>query len=149
MNNLSKKDRINMVFASLKENGEIHNQADLAKAIGASEATISKALKGEEKSLTDNLFKRISKRFVKYSLDWMVNGIGSMLNGCGCTSPDDPSLYADTPSASGTIESTEVQRTHNEGTTEEVAFYKEQAEFYKQQASFYKEQLDFYKNKKQ
>lgn len=67
-----------MVFSQLKKDGEIHNQAELAKAIGASEATISKALKGEEKSLTDNLFKRISKRFVKYSLDWMVKGEGIM-----------------------------------------------------------------------
>lgn len=115
MNNLSKKDRINMVFSSLKESGEIANQADLAKAIGASEATISKALKGEEKSLTDNLFKRISQRFIKYSLDWMVKGEGMM---CGCTSPDDPSLYSRSPSASGTIGSTEAQRTHNGGTTE-------------------------------
>ena len=102
MNNLSKKDRINMVFSSLKENGDIHNQADLAKAIGASEATISKALKGEEKALTDNLFKRISKRFVKYSLDWMVNGVGSMLNGCGCppSTVTDQSFYH--PSDDGT-----------------------------------------------
>jgi transcriptional regulator with XRE-family HTH domain len=120
MDNFSKKERINMVYSSLKENGEIHSQAELAKAIGASEATISKALKGEEKALTDNLFKRISKRFARYSLDWMINGIGNMLNGCGCTSPDDPSLYGKTPSASGTIGSTDLQRTHNGGTTEEL-----------------------------
>ena len=146
MNNLSKKDRINMVFASLKENGEIHNQADLAKAIGASEATISKALKGEEKSLTDNLFKRISKRFVKYSLDWMVNGIGSML--CGC-SADDPSLYADTPSAPIDGVSTDLQRTHNGGTTEAERIKDERIKLLEEKVAFLEEQVDFYKNKKQ
>ena len=100
MDNLSKKDRINMVFSSLKENGEISSQADLAKAIGASEATISKALKGDEKALTDNLLKRISRRFVQYSLDWMANNVGAMLNNCGCSSADDESIYH--PSSDGT-----------------------------------------------
>ena len=78
MDKLTKKDRINMVYDALKKSGNIHNQADLASAIGASEATISKALKGEERSLTDNLFKRISMRFKQLSLRWLLTGEGAM-----------------------------------------------------------------------
>ena len=129
-----------MVFSSLKESGEIANQADLAKAIGASEATISKALKGEEKSLTDNLFKRISQRFIKYSLDWMVKGEGMM---CGCPA-DDPSLYGKTPSAPIDGVSTDLQRTHSGGTTEaeRIKFLEEQVAFYKEQTAYYKEMAE-------
>ena len=145
MNNLSKKDRINMVFSSLKENGEISSQADLAKAIGASEATISKALKGEEKALTDNLLKRISRRFIQYSLDWMANGIGTMLNNCGCSSADDESIYH--PSSDGIRSEGEAEEEGRKSESEQARFYKEQAEFYKEQAEFYKQQLDSLKGR--
>ena len=132
-----------MVYSSLKENGEIHSQAELAKAIGASEATISKALKGEEKALTDNLFKRISKRFARYSLDWMINGIGNMMNNCGCSDPNAP---FETPPSDGTYNglTTDSQRTHNGGTTEaeRIKFLEEQVAFYKEQTAYYKEMAE-------
>ena len=125
MNNLSKKERINMVYSSLRENGEIHNQAELAKAIGASEATISKALKGEERALTDNLFKRISKRFVRYSLDWMVKGEGAMC----CSTASDAEIFGEER------QSSEISKD-------------ERIKFLEEKVAFLQEQVEFYKNKK-
>ena len=141
MNNISKKDRINMVFSQLKKDGEIHNQAELAKAIGASEATISKALKGEEKSLTDNLFKRISKRFSRFSLDWMVKGEGTMC-GCSADTDTDDSFYH--PSQKRTTSEPEAKE---ERRTSEDLLAREN-ELLRQQVQFLKEQVDFYKNRK-
>lgn len=118
MNKNSKQDRLSEVYDLLKRNGKIHSQVDLAKAIGASEATISKALKGDERSLTDKLLKRINKAFGNmFSLDWLLNGIGDMM--CGCP-PEDNSFYHPSPSASNDGVSTDLQRTHNGGTTEEL-----------------------------
>ena len=79
MDNFSKKDRFNKVFNHLKSTGKIHTQVEFAKIVGSSEATISKALKGDEKSLTDSLLKRVNKAFGNiFSMDWLLNGIGSM-----------------------------------------------------------------------
>lgn len=110
-----------MVYSSLRENGEIHNQAELAKAIGASEATISKALKGEERALTDNLFKRISKRFVRYSLDWMVKGEGAMC----CSTASDAEIFGEER------QSSEISKDERIKFLEEKVALQEQVEFYK------------------
>jgi hypothetical protein len=77
-------------------------------------------------------------------MEWLLRGIGNMLNGCGCTSPDDPSLYGKTPSASVDGVSTDLQRTHNGGTTEaeRIKFLEEQVAFYKEQTAYYKEMAE-------
>lgn len=99
MDKMSKKDRMIKVYNVLKENGHIHSQVDLAKAVGASEATISKALKGDERSLTDSLLKRINKTFGNiFSLDWLVEGIGQMM----CGSSSDPNAPFNTNGSDNT-----------------------------------------------
>lgn len=95
------------------------------------------------KSISANIVSDILRVYSDLSEKWVLFGEGMM---CGC-SPDDPSLYGKTPSAPIDGVSTDSQRTHSGGTTEDVAFYKEQAEFYKEQAEFYKQQAEFYKNK--
>ncbi len=97
------------------------------------------------KSISANIVSDILRTYSDLSSDYVLKGIGNMLDNCGCSSADDASIYH--PSSDGTCTdfATEAERTHNGGTTEDIAFYKEQAEFYKQQASFYKEQAEFYK----
>ena len=118
----------------------------LASEIGVNTQTLNNYTTGK-RNVSYDVVDKILVRFPQVSAEWLIRGIGSMLNGCGCSSADDESIYH--PSSDGTCNGsgTDSQRTHSGGTTEDVAFYKEQAEFYKQQASFYKEQAEFYKSK--
>ena len=75
--------------------------------------------------------------------------ISKLYEGCCPTSPDDPSLYGKTPYASGTIGSTDLQRTHNGGTTEAERIKDERIKLLEEKVAFLEEQVDFYKNKKQ
>lgn len=68
------------------------------------------------KSISANIVSDILRVYSDLSEKWVLFGEGMM---CGC-SPDDPSLYGKTPSASVDGVSTEAQRTHNGGTTEEL-----------------------------
>lgn len=90
-----------------------------ASEIGVNTQTLNNYTTGK-RSVSYDVVDKILVHFPQVSAEWLLRGIGNMLNGCGCTSPDDPSLYGKTPSASGTIGSTEAQRTHNGGTTEEL-----------------------------
>ena len=142
---MEKKDRLAKAIAYLKMQGLVDSQVDAARKMNAAESTMSSAIGGNERYLNNRFLKRFNEAFGNiFSFEWLVNGIGNMLNGCGCTSPDDPSLYGKTPSASGTIGSTEVQRTHNGGTTEaeRIKFLEEQVAFYKEQTAYYKEMAE-------
>ena len=46
-------------FKTLKERGVVHTQRDFANLIGTNEGNLSKALKGDEKYLTDNLITKV------------------------------------------------------------------------------------------
>ena len=60
---VGKKERIKKIFEYLKSIGRIHTQTDFAKAIGSTQATVSNMLSGEEKYVTDSLFRRIGYYF--------------------------------------------------------------------------------------
>lgn len=90
-----------------------------AKMIGISQPSAKAIIDGHNEP-SNKAIDGLAKGFPMISMEWLLRGIGNMLNGCGCTSPDDPSLYGKTPSAPGTIGSTDLQRTHNGGTTEEL-----------------------------
>ena len=114
-----------------------------AKMIGISQPSAKAIIDGHNEP-SNKAIDGLAKGFPMISMEWLLRGIGNMLNGCGCTSPDNPSLYGKTPSASGTIGSTEVQRTHNGGTTEaeRIKFLEEQVAFYKEQTAYYKEMAE-------
>ena len=95
------------------------------------------------KSISANIVSDILRVYSDLSEKWVLFGEGMM---CGCSS-DDPSLYGKTPSASGTIGSTEVQRTHNGGTTEAERIKDERIKLLEEKVAFLEEQVDFYKNK--
>lgn len=80
----TKKERIKVIFGHLKSVGRVHTQADFAKAIGSTPATVSNMLSGEERYLTDNLFRKIGYYFGDvFNREWLENGTGDMLCGKG------------------------------------------------------------------
>jgi hypothetical protein len=114
-----------------------------AKMIGISQPSAKAIIDGHNEP-SNKAIDGLAKGFPMISMEWLLRGIGNMLNGCGCTSPDDPSLYGKTPSASIDGVSTDLQRTHNGGTTEaeRIKFLEEQVAFYKEQTAYYKEMAE-------
>ena len=90
-----------------------------ASSLGMNQVTLNNYKLGKRKPSLE-VVEKVTQKYPQVSAEWLIRGIGSMLNGCGCTSADDPSLYADTPSAPIDGVSTDLQRTHNGGTTEEL-----------------------------
>ena len=88
-----------------------------AKMIGVSQPSAKAIIDGNNEP-SNKAIDGLAKGFPMISMEWLMRGIGNMLDGCGCTSPEDPSLYHRTPSASVDGVSTDLQRTHNGGTTE-------------------------------
>jgi hypothetical protein len=77
---MDRKRQINEIFAYLKSTGRIHTQQDFAKSIGASKASVSNMLKGNEQYLTDNLFRKIGYFYPDvFSREWLETGEGKML----------------------------------------------------------------------
>ena len=96
------------------------------------------------KSISANIVSDILRVYSDLSEKWVLFGEGMM---CGCTSPDDPSLYGKTPSAPIDGVSTDLQRTHNGGTTEAERIKDERIKLLEEKVAFLEEQVDFYKNK--
>ena len=134
---MDKKERFKAIFSFLKNKGKIHNQADLAKKIGASEATISKALKGDEKSLTDSLFQRVNKAFDNiFSLDWMIDGIEPMFC-CYKKNADAPFMLSE-PEPSLRTEQEKDER---------INFLEQQLKLEQQKNELLQQQLNLYENR--
>lgn len=72
--------RLNEAFNYLRYSGLISTQKDLSDALGSSPANISKALKGDERVLTDNFLVRLSDAFSDISSAWLLTGEGEMLS---------------------------------------------------------------------
>lgn len=77
---MTKKEVIKKMYRHLFIKGYVNNQKDLAKKIGSSETTISLALKGDEKYLTNKLLYRINDSFNSpFNREWVATGEGEML----------------------------------------------------------------------
>lgn len=77
---MNNKDRFESAFDYLKKSGILHTQRQLAELMKSTEGNISKALKGDEKVLTDKFLTRFSRAFDGlFSLEWLLNGSGEML----------------------------------------------------------------------
>jgi hypothetical protein len=59
----------------------IHSiQSELASKIEANKVSISRALSGEKKYLTDNFIERLNSEFgEQFNLEWLLSGEGEML----------------------------------------------------------------------
>lgn len=77
---MERNERLQAAFNHLRMKGILKSQKDLANALGATAPHISSALGGDEKYLTDNLLIRFQSKFNQFSLEWLMNGVGEMLN---------------------------------------------------------------------
>ena len=86
---MNRKDRLREVYEYLRNNGYIHTQKSFADALGKAEGTMSKAFKGDEKSLTDNLFVQVTLAFPNiFNLNYLLTGDGTLL----VEQKDDPAI---------------------------------------------------------
>lgn len=135
-----KGKRLSDAIEYLKNQGVINNLEDVAVRVDRSKNNISSAINGDKRYLSDKFLKHFNACFKNiFSPDWLLRGIGNMFDGCGCTPPENPSLYSRTSSASNDGVSTEAQRPHNGGTTD---LRDERIKLLEEKLAFREEQLD-------
>lgn len=137
-NNDDIKARLRRVLEEKKS-----NVSKITEGENVKRSTLSAQINGNSAVSYDTI-KLFLRKFADLSAEWLLKGEGTM---CGCTSPDDPSLYGKTPSASIDGVSTDLQRTHNGGTTEAERIKDERIKLLEEKVAFLEEQVDFYKNK--
>ena len=77
---LERQKRLNEVYNYLHSNKGIHTKAGFADAIKYARAYVSSALNGNEKYLTDKLFRSICSAFPEtFNLDYLLTGDGRLL----------------------------------------------------------------------
>ena len=78
---LERQKRLNEVYNYLHSNKGIHTKAGFADAIKYARAYVSSALNGNEKYLTDKLFRSICGAFPEtFNLDYLLTGEGELLD---------------------------------------------------------------------
>lgn len=132
---MDRKERLQKAINYLRLNGIVSSQVDTANKMGASEATVSNALKGNDKYLTDKFLKRFNGAFGGlFNLDWLLDEEGEMLNKSTRSEFDSDTLNLDSIKASVSdsdkvmnvwLRFMENQRQYNE-------IMREMAELYKQ-----------------
>lgn len=72
--------RLNEVYEFLHDNQNVHTKGDFADIMNYARAYISSALNGNEKYLTDKLFKSVCEKYPDiFNLDYLLNGTGELL----------------------------------------------------------------------
>ena len=60
---MNKQEKLNEMFEKVRSTGAVHTQGDFAECIGYSRSNVSRALNGDEKYLTANLFTAVENAF--------------------------------------------------------------------------------------
>lgn len=77
---MAREDRLKEVYEYVRNHFPIHTQVDFAEALKYNRAYISSAMHGNEKNLTDKLFRNICEAFPGvFELDYLLTGKGSLL----------------------------------------------------------------------
>lgn len=77
---MNKKERLNLAYEYLKNQGKVHTQKDVAEIMKTYSPNISAALKGKENALTDSFLNRFNAAFgFLFNEEWLINGEGEML----------------------------------------------------------------------
>ena len=77
---VERQRRLLEVYAHLHDHCGVHTQKDLAHILRYSRVYISSALNGNEKNLTDKLFKSICEAFPEtFNLNYLLTGEGELL----------------------------------------------------------------------
>lgn len=78
---LEREKRLNEVYEYLHNNFNIHTKGDFADSIKYARAYVSSAMNGNEKYLTDKLFRNICEAFPGvFNLHYLLNGEGTLLS---------------------------------------------------------------------
>lgn len=86
----NKQKRLQEVYDHLRRWYGIHTQTDFANSMRYSRNAISLALNGNEKYLTDNLFKNICEAYPGvFNLDYLLTGEGDLLTIEECAKCED------------------------------------------------------------
>ena len=84
--------RMTTAYEYLKSIGKAHKQQDIAVKVGTDKANVSRAMKGDEKYLTDRFLHRFNSAFDNiFNDEWLISGNGEML------AQDSHVKYAPTP----------------------------------------------------
>jgi hypothetical protein len=79
---IDKQKRLKEVYEHLRMSYGVHTQIDFARVLHYSRNAITLALNGNEKYLTDSLFKNICEAYPGvFNLDYLLTGKGSLLAG--------------------------------------------------------------------
>jgi predicted transcriptional regulator len=70
--------RINRAVAFLKEQQVIETQNDIAERMAMNPRTVSQALHGDEKYLTDSFITKFCAEFTQINKNWLLAGEGDM-----------------------------------------------------------------------
>lgn len=77
---LERQKRLNEVYAHLYNHLGVHNKGDFADKIQYARAYISSAMNGNERYLTDKLFRSICEAYPNvFNLNYLINGEGELL----------------------------------------------------------------------
>ena len=77
---IDKQKRLHEVYEHLRMSYGVHTQIDLAKALHYSRNAITLALNGNEKYLTENLFRSVCETYPGiFNLDYLLTGNGTLL----------------------------------------------------------------------
>ena len=89
---MNKEERLNAALAYLLAHGVVKTKKEFAARLGMAVGTVSRALHGNEASLTDNLMLNVYRVFRPvFNYDWIMSGDGAMLDHSlpepGCVGP--------------------------------------------------------------
>ena len=77
---LDREKRLNEVYEYLHNNFNVHTKGDFADSIKYARAYVSSALNGNERYLTDKLFRNICEAYPGvFNLEYLLTGEGEML----------------------------------------------------------------------
>lgn len=76
---LERKERLNEVYEHLHNQCGVHTKAEFADKIKYARAYVSSALNGNEKYLTDKLFRSICDKFPQFNPNYLLTGEGQLL----------------------------------------------------------------------
>ena len=86
----TKQNRLTEVYNYLHDNCNVHNQTDFANKIGYSRVMVSAAINGNERYLSDALFRKICQVYPIINEQYLLTGEGELLVPEEKTAHEDP-----------------------------------------------------------
>ena len=75
-----RQKRLIEVYDHLRQHFGIHTKTGFAEAVKYGRTSMSAALNGKEKYLTDDLFENICEEYPVFNIDYLLTGEGELLN---------------------------------------------------------------------